>query len=58
MGVMGRNEKGAASECPVTYPLRPVLINDILVGGGEGLVDNSEGIGICSFQYLDGRSDQ
>jgi N-acetylmuramic acid 6-phosphate (MurNAc-6-P) etherase len=53
MGVIGRNEKRAASECPVTYPLRPDLINDILVGGGEGLVDNSEGIEICSFQYLD-----
>jgi hypothetical protein len=46
------------SEYPVTCPLRPDLINEMLVGGGEGLNDNSEGIEICSFQYLEGISDQ
>jgi hypothetical protein len=42
----------STSEYPVTCPLMPDLINDILVGGGEGLRDNSEGIEIGSFQYL------
>ena len=46
------------SEYPVTCPLMPDLINEILVGGGEGLRDNSEGTDICSFQYLERRSDQ
>jgi len=45
------------SEYPVTCPLMPDLINEILVGGGEGLRDKSEGIEICSCQYLGCRSD-
>jgi hypothetical protein len=49
--------EGSTSEYPVTCPLMPDLINEILVGGGEGLRDNSEGIEICSFQYLECRSD-
>jgi len=49
---------GSTSEYPVTCPLMPDLINEILVGGGEGLRDNSEGIEICSFQYLERRSDE
>jgi N-acetylmuramic acid 6-phosphate (MurNAc-6-P) etherase len=43
----------STSEYPVTFPLMPDLINEILVGGGEGLRDNSEGIEISSFQYLE-----
>lgn len=46
----------STSEYPVTCPLMPDLINEILVGGGEGLRDNSEGIEICSSQYLERRS--
>ncbi len=43
----------STSEYPVTCPLMPDLINEILVGGGEGLRDSSEGIEISSFQYLE-----
>jgi hypothetical protein len=41
------------SEYPVTCPLMPDLINEILVGGGEGLRGNSDGIEIGSSQYLE-----
>jgi hypothetical protein len=48
----------STSEYPVTCPLMPDLINEILVGGGEGLRGNSDGIEIGSSQYLGTRKSE
>jgi len=41
---MYTERKEVTSEYPVTCPSRPDLIKEILVGGGDGLDDSSEGI--------------